>query len=307
MKKIIIGLSAFIITASNLIAFAPVSSEAVDINNKVWQQLYQEKLSEFLTSDDFQANVTGVEHMGIGSTVVAFDLCDINKDGIPELFITRGTYHGAKCEIYTVDQNNELVDMGEIGAFGECTYIVNRKLLYSACNQGHSYQDFFEMVDNKLEMIFDANTGSTFTILGNDSAVYYINGELSDKLTYEQKLATYYDPVNDTMERIGRTYILNKANILSVLKSYASETQSNVTYGDPNGDGKIDANDATFVLIEYAKLSTGGETDLTEEEQSAADINKDGKIDSKDSSVILGYYSYLSTGGKDSLENYLNN
>ncbi|MDO4863391.1 MAG: leucine-rich repeat protein [Ruminococcus sp.] len=78
-----------------------------------------------------------------------------------------------------------------------------------------------------------------------------------------------------------------------------------IALGDPTGDGKIDANDATFVLVEYAKLSTGGESTLTEAEQSAADVNKDGKTDSKDASVILAFYSYLSTGGDGSLEDYL--
>ncbi|MBO7394867.1 MAG: hypothetical protein J6U16_01960 [Ruminococcus sp.] len=78
-----------------------------------------------------------------------------------------------------------------------------------------------------------------------------------------------------------------------------------VSFGDPNNDSKIDANDASFVLVQYAKMSTGGEATMTEAEKSAADINKDGKVDAKDASVALAYYSYLSTGGTDKLEVYL--
>lgn len=78
-----------------------------------------------------------------------------------------------------------------------------------------------------------------------------------------------------------------------------------VSFGDPTGDGKIDAKDASFVLVEYAKLSTGGESELSDAEKSAADVNKDGKTDSKDASSILIYYAYVSTGGTDSIESYL--
>ncbi|MDO4862621.1 MAG: dockerin type I domain-containing protein [Ruminococcus sp.] len=78
-----------------------------------------------------------------------------------------------------------------------------------------------------------------------------------------------------------------------------------VSFGDPTGDGKIDANDASFVLVEYAKVSTGGESALTPEEVAAADVNGDGKVDAKDASAILAYYSYLSTGGDKSLRDYL--
>ena len=80
---------------------------------------------------------------------------------------------------------------------------------------------------------------------------------------------------------------------------------ANTSLGDPTGDGKIDAKDASFVLVEYAKLSTGGESTLSDAEKNAADVNKDGKADAKDASTILTYYAYVSTGGTDTIESYL--
>lgn len=71
--------------------------------------------------------------------------------------------------------------------------------------------------------------------------------------------------------------------------------------GDCNGDGIIDATDATDILVYYAAISTGEKTDWSEEQTFAADINSDGQIDSSDSSSILAYYSYISTS--DSYEN----
>lgn len=83
--------------------------------------------------------------------------------------------------------------------------------------------------------------------------------------------------------------------------------QETVSFGDPTGDGKIDAKDSSFVLVEYAKLSTGGESTLSDAEKSAADVNKDGKADAKDASAILTYYAYVSTGGDKSISEFLTN
>lgn len=83
------------------------------------------------------------------------------------------------------------------------------------------------------------------------------------------------------------------------------DRQETASFGDPTGDGTIDAKDASFVLVEYAKLSTGGESALTAAQKAAADVNKDGKVDSKDASIMLAYYSYLSTGGTDSISAFL--
>ena len=68
-----------------------------------------------------------------------------------------------------------------------------------------------------------------------------------------------------------------------------------VSPGDVNGDGLIDAIDATAILSEYASLSTNGGTTLTPEESKKADANCDGSIDANDATQVLMYYSYLST------------
>ena len=76
--------------------------------------------------------------------------------------------------------------------------------------------------------------------------------------------------------------------------------------GDINGDSTVDASDASNVLEVYALVSTGKDSELTEEQKKAADVNKDGSIDSSDASIILAYYAYTQTGGTDTLEEYLN-
>ncbi|SFY06807.1 leucine-rich repeat protein [Ruminococcus sp. XPD3002] len=85
----------------------------------------------------------------------------------------------------------------------------------------------------------------------------------------------------------------------------AAPTNTATESGDLNDDGKIDATDATLVLVNYSLLSTGEKIQLTESQQKAADVNGDGKIDASDATMILQYYSYLSTGGKDSFADFL--
>ena len=68
------------------------------------------------------------------------------------------------------------------------------------------------------------------------------------------------------------------------------------TLGDVNEDGKIDAKDASRVLMYYSAVSTGAEDGLTDSQKKAANVNGDGKIDAKDASRILIYYAAASTG-----------
>lgn len=87
-------------------------------------------------------------------------------------------------------------------------------------------------------------------------------------------------------------------NIVMHLNSYIM--------GDLNNDGLIDAVDATAVLIEYAEVSTSGETTLSERQKLAGDINKDGIIDAVDASMIQVYYAEVSTHGNPSWDDIIN-
>lgn len=64
--------------------------------------------------------------------------------------------------------------------------------------------------------------------------------------------------------------------------------------GDTNGDGAIDAADASNILKTYAKLSTSNEGP-TEFEISTFDVNADKRIDAVDASMLLAYYAFIST------------
>ncbi len=66
-----------------------------------------------------------------------------------------------------------------------------------------------------------------------------------------------------------------------------------------NGDGKVDAKDASAILVAYAKASTGEDDGLTDAQRAAGDVNGDGKVDAKDASAVLAYYALVSTATGD--------
>ncbi|WP_028519583.1 dockerin type I domain-containing protein [Ruminococcus flavefaciens] len=78
--------------------------------------------------------------------------------------------------------------------------------------------------------------------------------------------------------------------------------------GDVNADGFINSVDASNVLAEYARLSTGDRIGyFKDSRKKAADVNKDGSTDAVDASQILSYYAYAATahGESMSIEEYL--
>lgn len=72
------------------------------------------------------------------------------------------------------------------------------------------------------------------------------------------------------------------------------ETQ--LTKGDANSDGKIDASDASAILAGYASASTNKTNFINKD---FGDYNNDGKIDASDASAVLEYYAKISSGVKE--------
>ena len=68
------------------------------------------------------------------------------------------------------------------------------------------------------------------------------------------------------------------------------------TTGDIDGDNTVDANDAYFCLLAYAKMSVGSDSGLTDAQIQAADVDGNGKVDANDAYYILLYYAKKSVG-----------
>ena len=93
------------------------------------------------------------------------------------------------------------------------------------------------------------------------------------------------------------------ANFLSTsyLNVNAENTTSKTDFllGDVNGNGMVDAVDASSVLTYYAQTSTGKDGGFTETQLKAADMNENGLVDATDASAILTFYakSSVDNGG----------
>ena len=98
-----------------------------------------------------------------------------------------------------------------------------------------------------------------------------------------------------------------RCDVTGIRKSQCSTTTATTTtttppepeivLGDVNGDGKVDSVDASKILKEYARVSTGYGSILDERQKAAADVDGSGRVDSIDASNVLAFYSYISGGG----------
>ena len=104
--------------------------------------------------------------------------------------------------------------------------------------------------------------------MGENCKVYYVNEK--GKFTNMNAVCQNGFLIFET-EHFS-TYLVTETNI---------KTVSEITYGDANGDGKIDSRDAV-VIKKYVAGFTGFTIDLE-----ASDVNADGKVDTRDAVKIL--------------------
>ena len=75
--------------------------------------------------------------------------------------------------------------------------------------------------------------------------------------------------------------------------------------GDVDGNNIIDGRDASAVLTEYAKTSTGAKQSFSDAQMKAADVTKDNIVDGRDASAILTYYAKISAGQDVKLTDFI--
>lgn len=132
-------------------------------------------------------------------------------------------------------------------------------------------------------------------INNNDYETTFTNGLYDDNFN-KVDIVVLYGYKDSTLQAYAQKY--NKKFVV---------INASLPLGDVNGDGKINAVDASSVLSYYADVSTNQEGEFDEDQKVAADVNHNGKIDAVDASCILSYYAYLSTTKDEivSIEVYL--
>ncbi len=70
---------------------------------------------------------------------------------------------------------------------------------------------------------------------------------------------------------------------------------NNYNAGDVNNDGFVDASDASSILEEYSRISTGNSPAFTKKQTILGDVDLNNMVDAGDASAVLEIYSRLST------------
>ena len=78
-----------------------------------------------------------------------------------------------------------------------------------------------------------------------------------------------------------------------------------VCSGDSNGDGKINAVDASSALSIYAEVQSNKDKSYTADQLKHLDVDGSEAVTAVDASHILSYYAYTSTGGNAMLKDFL--
>lgn len=150
----------------------------------------------------------------------------------------------------------------------------------------HSHEHFI--------LTFNQNGTGTYFYYDDDgyedsnNTTWQMNGDSISVSLDGNTLSFTYNGENDTL-------VMHEGDYININFERASEAE----LGDLNGDGKIDAKDASMILVEYSKASTGAESEFTESQKLAGEVNGDGKIDAKDASAVLAYYALVSTATGD--------
>lgn len=171
-------------------------------------------------------------------------------------------YERAFCECESLKDITIPESVTSIGewAFQRCSGLESITILNPDC----------EIADNPMTICSGLN---------ESGSIPYFNGKIRGY--YNSTAQVYAEKYGYTFESLG-------VSELPVISESGKK-------GDLNGDGMVDASDASVALSVYALLSTGGSMDISDEQFNIADVNNDGFIDSSDASAIISYYSYLAT------------
>ena len=169
------------------------------ILNYDWKMAYKNKLRECINS------------------YYEFELYDVDKDNIPELFISTGHSHIDRCETY-IFSNNEAVDVSCYSPYGMILVNSDKHYILSKnMSMGFGGETVWQKDGDNVDEVFSASDNEGAVGENSESVYYYINGENVSKETYTQETERY-----DSIEWIGvgTKYKLTEANINTVIDNW---------------------------------------------------------------------------------------
>lgn len=225
---------------------------------------------------------------------------------------------GKKTTDYIIPENVEKIDYGAFDFTQNLKSLVIPESVKVIDEQALSFMENFKdltILNPDCEIFDDKSTITTFMEVtdeldedGFNVYIYDFTGTIHGyKNSTAQKYAEKYGYKFEAIDGEATTapVAATTAQVTATKPAATTAVKEPEKIGDPDGDGAINANDATYVLVRYTELSTGVDPGLSEKQRWACDVNNDGKIDAADATLILQYYAYLSTGGEGSFEKFI--
>lgn len=224
-----------------------------------------------------------------------FGKADVISAALPDSVKTIDDHAFSGClSLKTVDIPDSVTTLGK-GCFMSCSEL-------ESVTVGKGVKTIPENCFHSCTSLKTADIPDTVTSIGSEA--FYSCSDISGiyvpdsvKTIGREALGRRYDARNSSSENISGFIIRGEKG--SAAEKYASDSGlafevGKAPRGDVNGDGFIDAVDASTVLAEYARLSSNKKGTFTAEQNTAADFNGDGKVDAVDASAILAKYASLS-------------
>ncbi|MCR5718842.1 MAG: leucine-rich repeat protein [Oscillospiraceae bacterium] len=216
----------------------------------------------------------------------------IIKNGITNI----GCYAFGYCEnLATVDIPDSVTTIERL-AFYNCTNLTSitipdtvttiEKYSFIGCANLNSITIPYSVTEVDEAAFSDCVNLSTVKILNPECGIYDSHRTFCNEADGGGNAyftGTIYGYAGSSAERYAQRYN-RKFEIIG-----SQPVVTPYSMGDPNGDGIINARDATMVLIVAAKSGTGTGNTLTDKQFIAADVNRDNIVNSKDATLILRY------------------
>ncbi|MBR5164226.1 MAG: leucine-rich repeat protein [Ruminococcus sp.] len=186
------------------------------------------------------------------------------------------------------------------GAFENCSAMEKITILNEKCFIFDSPETI-----NK-EAVICGYSGSTAEAYAKKYSRTFVVLEPAQVTTTAPAVTTTAAPTSTTAVTTAATPVTTQTNGNKVVITLPNVPEGSkiiviVTKGDTDGNSRIDSSDASAILQEYARLSTGGESGLDSDGKAVSDVDGDGAVSAKDASIVLEYYSYVSTGGDETI------
>lgn len=181
---------------------ATADEQAVD-----YRETYKAKLLEVLNSED--------------AITPAFDLFDMNGDGIPELFMSIDNYHAAGVFAYTF-KNGTLVNLSggntTFGSYGEAAVSADGYLTSGYMGMGMTSDYFYKLEGDKL-VLKKSIVSEEFPDPTDDEPYHFsLKYKVNDEYVTEEEYKSAFDEYDaHDWVTVGRGTIISVANIDSEL------------------------------------------------------------------------------------------